>query len=296
MAIVRARPFAVLILLLMLSMGLIVVHQMGYLAPTERFVVQFLTPLQQGVSRVVHGVGSLRLGLADMQRLRRENEQLKTENESLRSLVMGLSEAADENRILRDQLGFSQSSPGFDLLPAQVIGRDPDNFAQTVTIDKGTRDGVREGKVIVAAGKVSLPAAAGATQPDQEQLVIQGLVGKVVEAGPNYARVLLITDLSSGANVVVQGTQAEGLLEGQGHSNLVLKYVRQGESLQPGQVLLTSGLGGAYPRSLAVGIVSSVQTKDQAPFQTATVAPLVDMSKLGYVFVIRSFDPIKVGD
>jgi rod shape-determining protein MreC len=295
MTIVGRRLLLVLIILMLVSVGLITAHQIGYLGSAERFVVQFIAPLQVGASRVVSGMVNLRLGLAEMGRLRRENEALQVEVDRLRSLVVGLKETQDENRTLRDQLGFSQANPAYDLLPAQVIGRDPDNFVQTIVIDKGTRDGIREGKVVVAAGAVQLPAGQNSSVSGT-QTVIQGLVGRVIEAGPNYARVLLISDPSSAVNVYAQGTKAEGLLAGQGRGNMVLQYVRQGEQLLSGAVLLSSGLGGLYPRGLSVGVISEVQTKDQATFQTATVVPLVDLATLSIVFVIRSFDPIVIGD
>jgi rod shape-determining protein MreC len=293
MTIVRARPLVVLFVLLIASAGLIVLHQVGALGPAERFAGQFIAPLQQGASRIVRVVRDVRFGLADMQRLRSENEQLRQQVAVLRSLVVGLAEVQSENSMLRDQLGFSEANPAQDLLPAQVIGRDPDSFVQTITIDKGTRDGVRDGKVVVAAGRLALPAT-GTVTPTTNVMVVQGLVGQVVSAGPNYARVLLITDPSSAVNVLAQGTRAEGLLEGRGRNSLLLQYVRQGEQLDPGAMLLTSGLGGAFPRGLAAGQVVSVQTNDQATFQTASATPIVDLARLDVVFVIRSFDPIRV--
>lgn len=292
MTLVRTRPVLALLFLAAASLVMIVLHQLGHLAPAERFAVQFITPFQQGVSRIVRGAQNVRLGWADSERLQRENEQLRAEAELLRSLVIGLKEAESENRQLRDELGFIQANPAYDLLPAQVIARDPESFVQTITIDKGTREGIRDGKVVVAAGRLRVPATvAGA---DETITVIQGLVGRVIETGPNYARVLLISDLSSAVNVYVQGATAEGLLDGQARGSLLLKYVRQSERIAPGMVLLTSGLGGAFPRGLAVGVIADVQTKDQATFQTATVAPLVDLARLYIVFVIRSFDPIKI--
>ncbi len=295
MTILRTRPLFSLFVLLVLSLSLIGLHQLGYLASAERFVLQFIAPLQQGTNRLVQGLRNIPPGLGDVQRLRRENAELQAQVARLRSLVIGLKEAENENRSLRDQLGFSQANPTYDLLPAQVIGRDPDNFVQTLMIDKGTRDGMREGKVVVAAGRVAVPSGQSGSTDSSEQLVVQGLVGRVIEAGPNYARVLLISDWSSAVNVVAQGTQAEGLLVGQGRGSMMVKYVRQGERIAPGVVLLTSGLGGAFPRSLAVGVVTDVQSKDQATFQTGTVTPLIDLARLNIVFVIRSFDPIRVG-
>lgn len=290
----RARPLVVALVLLLASISLIVLDKQGKLQPLERFVVQFVAPLQEGVSRVVRGVRSIPVGVSSAQQLREENERLRSEVALLRSLVVTLHETEDENRSLREQLGFSQENRSYDLLPAQVIGRDPDSFVQTIVINRGTRDGVRQGKVVIAAGHIT-STVASAGQTPAYLTVVQGLVGRVTEAGPNYARVLLISDLSSSVNVYTQGNSTEGLLEGLGHGSMTLKYVRQGEPLAGNDVLLTSGLGGGFPRSLPVGIVTKVETKDQATFQTASVAALVDLARLDVVYVIRSFDPIKVG-
>ena len=295
MTIVRTRPLIVLIVLLIACAGLVALHQSGTLLPAERFAGQFIAPLQQGASRVVRAARAVRLGLADMQQLRENNERLQGQVTLLRSLVAELAETQNENRVLRDQLGFSQSNPAQDLLPAQIIGRDPDHYVQTITIDKGTRDGVRDGKVVVAAGRIALSTPETISQT-VESTVVQGLVGRVIAAGPNFSRVLLITDPSSAVNVLAQGTRAEGLLEGRGRNSLLLQYVRQGEQLDPGAMLITSGLGGAFPRGLVTALVTSVQTNDQATFQTANAVPLVDISQLSVVFVMRSFDPIRVNE
>lgn len=293
---VRARPLVILLLLLLLGIGLVPLHNLGYLRPLEQFVVQFLAPLQEGASRIAVGVRSIPVGFANAERLRQENEKLRADVQLLRSLVITLHETEDENRSLREQLGFSEQNRAYDLLPANVIGRDPDSFVQMLVINRGTRDGVREGKVVVAAGRITTTIGSSAQAAAYELTVVQGLVGRVTEAGPNYARVLLITDLSSSVNVYTQGANTEGLLVGQGYGNLLLKYVRQGEPLAVNDIVLTSGLGGGFPRALAVGIVTRVETKDQAAFQTASVAPLVDLARLDVVYVIRSFDPIKVGN
>lgn len=294
MPVIRTRYVVLLLLVILIGLAGMALHQLGYLAPAERFITQFLAPVQIGISRVGQGISNLRLGISDMRKLRAENEQLTAEVEQLRSLVIALKEAENENRILREQMGFTQANPTYDLVPAQIIGRDPDNFVQSLSIDRGTRDGVREGKIVVAAGQVRMPGAEGS--PGDQIQVVQGLVGTVVHAGPNYAKILLISDLSSAVNVMLQGTRADGLVTGNGRNPLALKYVRQGEPLAPGAVLLTSGLGGAYPRGLVVGFVTSIQTSDQSTFQSGSVQPIVDLQRLEIVFVVRSFDPIKVGE
>jgi len=229
--------------------------------------------------------------LEDQARLQSENQRLQEENQLLRSLILNLREVQAENRILREQLGVVQVSPTYDLLPAQVIGRDVNNLLHSLAINKGTQDGVREGRVVVAAGRVRI-----STAPGDDATVITGLVGRVIQAGPNYARILLITDPSSTVNVMVQGTRATGVVNGQVGGSLTLSYVPQGEQLKRGDVLVTSGLGGNFPRGLPVGIVASVDARDLAPFQSGQVLPIIDTSHLEIVFVVRNFDPIRMSE
>jgi rod shape-determining protein MreC len=150
------------------------------------------------------------------------------------------------------------------------VGRDPSNYLQYLQVDKGTADGVRVGAVAVAP---------------------QGLLGRVVAAGGNFSRILLVNDSSSSVNVLLQSSRATGVASGQFGGALLMKYIPQGEVVRLGDMVLTSGLGGNFPKGLVVGQVSQVRQKDIELFQEAVVESLVDFRRLEVVYLIRNFTP-----
>ena len=120
----------------------------------------------------------------------------------------------------------------------------------------------------------------------------QGLVGRVSQVTSNAARVQLITDPASTVNIQIQPSDAEAVLSGSITSDLSLDLVPQNVTIQPGDMLLTSGLGGNYPSSILIGQIVSVRNQATALFQQASVQPIVDFSKLEIVLIIVNFDPV----
>jgi rod shape-determining protein MreC len=144
-------------------------------------------------------------------------------------------------------------------------------------IDRGGRDGLVDGMTVMTP---------------------RGLVGKVVRLGPNAARVLLVTDPSSSVNAMVQRSRAKGVVYGQrgaaGSTQLVLRFVPQGEEMRVGDRVITSGLGGIFPEGIAIGQVAQVRQQGTDMFQEATVEPLVDFGRMEMVFVITNHVPVKL--
>jgi rod shape-determining protein MreC len=266
----RGRSIGLVIVFAVVSLLLMVLDRAEALGPLHLVVQQLTTPVQRVVDGTATQFGLAISTLQDLGTLRDENARLTREVEDLRARVVRLQEAEIENRGLREQLGFKQAYPAYDLLPVEVVGRDPSNYLQYLVLDKGTSDGVRAGSVVV---------------------VPQGLLGRVVEAGINFSRVLLVTDASSSVNVLLQSSRATGVASGQLGGSLVVKYIPQGELVSQGDVVLTSGLGGNFPKGLIVGRVTQVRQKDIELFQEAVVEPLMDVGRLEVVYVIRNFTP-----
>jgi rod shape-determining protein MreC len=180
-----------------------------------------------------------------------------------------LREAEIENATLREQLGFKEANPDFRLVAAEVIGRDPSNFLEYILIDRGSSDGITANMPVVTS---------------------QGLVGRIVEVYPRSSRVLLITDPSSSVNALIQSSRATGVVQGQTDGSLVMRYIQQGEEVKVGDLVLTSGLGGHFPKRLIVGQVTSVRQRDVEPFQEAEVKPTVQFNHLEIVLIITNFE------
>jgi rod shape-determining protein MreC len=124
-------------------------------------------------------------------------------------------------------------------------------------------------------------------------LTHRGLVGRVTEAAPHSSKVLLITDPSSAVNALIQDSRATGVVQGLVGQGLTMRYIQQTEEITPGDLVLTSGLGGNFPTRLIIGQVTSVTKKDVELFQEATVRPSVDFGRLEMVMVLTSFEPIQ---
>jgi rod shape-determining protein MreC len=262
-----------MILMVVVSLAAMVLHRAGVLSPVENLVLEVTVPAQMAISGLANGAADLVSTVQNLGNLKEENRLLTLEVDDLRARVIGLQEAQIENRTLREELGFKQTYPAYDLLPAEVVGRDPSNYLQFLTLDKGTSDGVQVGAVVV---------------------VPQGLLGRVVSAGGHFSKILLVTDASSSVNVLLQSSRASAVANGQLNGGLTLKYIPQGEVVPVGDVVLTSGLGGNFPKGLVVGRVTGVKQKDIELFQEASVESLVDFRRVEVAYVIRNFSPQKI--
>jgi len=122
----------------------------------------------------------------------------------------------------------------------------------------------------------------------------EGLVGRVDAVIAAASRVKLITDSTSVVNVLLQTAEIEAQLNGSLTGDVSLDMIPLDETVEPGDVVLTSGLGGNYPPNIFVGQVLSVQMRDNALFQTASVQPIVDFNSINAVLVITNFEAVDI--
>ncbi|MGH2670813.1 MAG: rod shape-determining protein MreC, partial [bacterium] len=150
---------------------------------------------------------------------------------------------------------------------ARVTGKDASGLFQTFTLDRGESDGVKPGMAVVA--------------PD-------GAVGRIAQASPHAARVLLVSDHNSGIDALVQRSRARGIVEGALNGACSMKYIKRGDEIDVGDIVVTSGLDGIFPKGIPIGKVTQVTRKDVGLFQIAEVRPAVEFAKLEEVWVISS--------
>ena len=263
----RNRTLVVGLLLVGLVVGL-ALNAAGSLQQVHDMVFSALAPLQYSVHwaslrlaetvQVVRNMRTLQDRVAELQRI---VDQLTVENLELR-------EADIERLQLREQLRFKLTNPSYDLIAAEVIGYDPSLLLHYITIDRGTADGVGVNMPVVTA---------------------QGLVGRVTVAFVHSSRVMLLADPSSSVNAILQTSRVTGIVRGRGRQNLVLDFVQSDLEIDVGEIILTSGLGGAFPKRLVIGQVTEVKRNDVDMFQEVRVRPAVDFDRLEMVMVIRGF-------
>jgi len=268
----RVRSFLLLIFLATGLFGLIL-QQVGQLHPLEDLFLHVTTPVQRLLTTGVQRVEDLIQLIRDIRDLQDRYEQLQKLTDATMIENVRLKEFQTEVTALRALLGFTQAHPENEYVGAEVIGRDPSNLSRYLVINVGTEKGITRGMPVVTE---------------------RGLVGRVTDVGSNWAKVLLITDPSSSVNALIQRSRATGVVEGSMDGSLYLRYLPQGPGVvSKGDLVLTSGLGGNFPKRLVIGQVIAVQQRDVDPFQSATVRPTVDFDRLEFVLVITNFQPIK---
>lgn len=211
------------------------------------------------VSGISNVVGNL---TADSQTL----SDLKAENDDLKAQVARLTEYEDEANTLTDLLQL-RNQYNLDSTAARVIARSTDSWSSTITIDKGTTSGIQTGMPVMTS---------------------TGVVGQVSECGPTTATVRLITDESSGVSAKVQSSGAQGQLQGSADGTLHLNLIRTEQQVSTGDSVVTSGLGGVYPKGLPVGTVSNVTKSSGSLYYDITVEPLASVGSLEEVLVVTS--------
>ncbi len=207
----------------------------------------------------------------DVAALQRRNQQLEAEVSRLQTQIIELQQQVSDANILAGLLDFARANPEYRYKAAEVIGRDPSPFLHYIIINRGSADGLRRGMSVVTE---------------------QGLVGRIAAVTSAAARVQLVTDPAMQINVNVTPAGTSGVLVGSLTGDLTLDNVPLDTNLQPGDILLTSGLGGTYPPNLLVGQVTGVRRLEYELFQNASVQPVVDFNRLSIVLVIVNFQPV----
>lgn len=194
--------------------------------------------------------------------LEEENRQLKKKNILLTEQLIQYQEGYLEGIRLQKLLKLKETL-NYLTVTAMVIGRNKLSGFQTILINKGTAHNLR----------IGLPVAAD-----------QGVIGRIIEASWHVSKILLLTDESSKIDVLVQRTRAPGILQGSGFISH-LKYVPKTDDVRVGDAVISSGVGGVFPKGLLLGFVTSVDKKDTTLFQKVEVTPSVDVARLEEVLV-----------
>ncbi len=243
----------------------------GFLAPILKVAFSPLIGAQQWLSSRYLAIVEFFSMPRDVAALQLRNSDLEKENNQLKTDIIQLQQQLSEAQVYYALLNFTRSHTENTYVASSVIGRDPVPFMRYILIDRGSDAGLRHGMPVV-------------TQ--------QGLVGRIDAVTAGAARVQLITDASSSVNVKIQNSNVDAMLVGSVTGEVSLEEVPQDIVLAPGDLILTSGLGGNYPAGIVVGQVLTVRKRETDLFQSASVQPAVDLSNLNAVLVISNFTPV----
>jgi len=261
------------IVFVLIAVGMIALALGGYLTSLSRIFLNPLIEVQAWVYSRFQVAQDLLRAPQDMARLQQRNAQLEAQVSQLQAQIIELQQQLTETRILSALVDFARANPENRYQAAAVIGRDPSPFLRYVIINRGSDDNIRRGMPVV-------------TQ--------QGLVGRIEAVTANAARVQLITDSASVVNAKIQPSGAQAVLKGQASGDLLLDLIPQGVSIEVGNLVLTSGLGGGYPPNIVIGQIAGIRSQPQELFQSATVQSVVDFNQLEIVLVIVNFRPVNI--
>jgi rod shape-determining protein MreC len=233
----------------------------------DALLMEICSPFQKGATSVSRSIGGVLQRVVSLTQVQQENEKLKHRIAELQNENHQMKEMALANERLRNLLQFRQQMVT-SMMGAEVIGQDPSPWFKSVTIDKGEKQGLRKGMAVISP---------------------EGVVGQILKTSPDYATVLLITDYNSAIDAIVQRTRAKGIVEGKEENRCQLKYLLRTEDVEPGDVVITSGMDGKFPKGLMVGEIQKVDKRHFGVFQYAELVPKVDLARLEEVFVITEF-------
>lgn len=215
--------------------------------------------------KALKSIGDISRKIIPFASLSEENRLLRERIELLQRRIEDSKLISAENERLKGILGFKNAIP-YETIPAEVIGRDPTNWSNSLIIDKGTVQGVRQSKGVIS---------------------MRGLVGRVLETGRYSSRILLITDPNSKVGVVIQRNRQGGILIGRPDGMCKMIYIALDSDVAKGDKVITAGFGSIFPKGVLIGEVVDVGKEPGRLYKYAIIHPAQDMTKLEEVLCIK---------
>jgi len=234
----------------------------------ERIIQSIVSPFERGFYGMCAPIRHVKMSLRTRNRLQRENNRLRAKALRLTRENAKLPELIAENARFREALDFAKSGSE-RMLFCRVITLQPSRHFDTCILDRGSREGIRRESIVVAP---------------------RGLVGRVFKTTHTTCHVLLLRDATSAVGAMVQRSRAMGICEGQQSATLILNYLPRDADVHVGDVVISSGMGGVYPKGFTIGRVVRIVSKPADFLKSAEVAPSVNFDSLEEAFVILRGD------
>ncbi|MCL2138118.1 MAG: rod shape-determining protein MreC [Treponema sp.] len=268
-----SKEIYVFIALIAVSFALLVFSTRSLMANFKDAGLSVFSGARSGIHEITSFVSGTILSISELSRLRQEHSELLERITRYEQLERSAAEIIQENNRLREQLGFSQESE-YRHIPAELIGRDPDNLFSALVINKGQSSGISRDMAVIAF-----------------QGGVQALVGKVIQARTYESLVMPLYDANLLASSRFAISRYEGIVEGQGSPDapLRMRFIpkRARDEINAGDLVVSSGLGGIYPPGINIGRVSNVSLREYEITLEAELEPIIDFSRLEYVFIIK---------
>jgi rod shape-determining protein MreC len=262
---VKIRKVVLLGSLVAACLVLLTLQTRGYGSAAGDIFAVVTAPIQTGLAKASRATFGLWTTYLDWKNVRAENRRLREEVQELRVQSLRVTETDDENRRLRRLLALQEQLP-LTTLSGEIIAREWGGWIRSLTVNRGRGDNV--------------PRLTAVISPN-------GLVGRVVDVRPGASIVQVLTDPTSTVGAHVLRTRTPGIVEGDPRGTLRFKFMaRDGASIQNGDVLVTAGQGGLFPRGIPIGTVRSIDNRGAALFHYAELTPAVDFARVDEVLLV----------
>lgn len=240
-------------------------RQRHFFSLLEQGVLAAAYPFQKGIDLVVDKGNAIIDSYVNLLHVKEENRILKNRIANLERKLIGYEEDRRQVRQLQQLLNFKESH---QLIPqvtfANVIGQDNGSFSRLLFIDRGSRDRIERYAPVFTPN---------------------GIAGRVISLSPFSAKVMLITDRHSACDVMIQRTRERGILQGENRELCRLNYLLQSSQVRAGDVVVTSGMDGVFPKGMPVGTVVAVRKQSNSLSQVVMVQPFADLKQMEEVLV-----------
>ncbi len=270
---IKSRFFIIsLAVALLLSIVPGVLCAMGQGSYIRSALVTVATPFRWAFTKVGEGLSGFSMYFRTLEELRDENEALRAELEGYKNLVYDAELIGEENEFLSEFLGIKEEHVDFLFEDATVVGRESTNYRTVYTLSKGTLHGI----------EVNMPI-----------ITEEGLVGHITEVGATWSKAVLITETASAVGGYIERSGVLGVVEGtyelrtEGICRMV--YIEPDSDIRVGDKVLSSGMGGVYPRGILIGRVSEISVDENTRTLTALIEPSADLDSISKLMIITEY-------
>ena len=261
-------------IILIVIIGITSVERLS-LTKLEIITGNILTPVNKVINTGSKKVYDFFDGLKDVGKLKEENESLKDKVITLEEENRRYENIIGKTDYLKNEANLLDNT-SFKLIEAKVVGKEPGNWFERFTIDKGSKDGIKKGDTVIQAVEID------------GDIIKEGIVGRVVDVGGNFAKIVTVIDELSKISFKVIRTQDGGIIAGSGSlKGDVSGYLYDNKAdLIKGDKLITSGLGGSYVENIYIGEIDEVLSEDEDLMKRISVKPAINFKKLYKVYII----------
>ncbi len=268
---IRSNRLLFFVVSVFVCLGLIALSVTGILAPLQGLLAAPLQVVQGAINSIVQRGNTLAEDLLEIQTLQQRNRDLERQLAAFQAELVDLREIAQDYDRLAALVNYTRSREGEEYVVADVIARDISGFRRVIYLNRGARDGLTNGMPVITE---------------------RGLVGRIIGVSATASQVLLVLDTTSAVSARLQTSRAEGSVQGQLTDTLLMTFIDLNATVQEGDTVITSGMGGNFPAGIIIGQVTSVARSEFELFQEAEVRSLNNFERLEQVLVITNFQPV----